>query len=199
MNKIANKTILLSVLEFLYQNSSKDKTFCNMELAEELNKKNILCDRKTVSRNLALLKQFGFPIISKGRNHYFDRKKDTFFVENPILPFRNYSEKEKEKILSCKKLYLLIHFCFVYMQSNSATKHNSLKDQISCFMKGEDYVLSERTVNRNQKYMITYGLPIDMKRKRKNSPENTLIYRHECDLHFPYHDENGKLLIPKTE
>ena len=70
---IAKKTIILYVLKMLYQGSSKDKPVTILSMTKVLNSLGVPCDRRTVSRNIDYLIEFGLPIVKiKGGGCYYD-------------------------------------------------------------------------------------------------------------------------------
>ena len=76
MKKIAKKTIILYVLEMLEKGSSKEKPITMLNMAKVLNSLNIPCDRRTISRNVDYLIEYGKPIVKiKGVGVYFDHEK----------------------------------------------------------------------------------------------------------------------------
>ena len=56
---IAKKTIILYVLEMLEKCSSKDKPITITSMTKVLNSMNIPCERRTVSRNVDYLIEYG--------------------------------------------------------------------------------------------------------------------------------------------
>lgn len=72
---IAKKTIILYVLKILQEGSSKDKPITQTSIAKVLNSIGVLCDRRTVGRNIDYLIEFGYPIKKiKGGGSYFEKK-----------------------------------------------------------------------------------------------------------------------------
>jgi len=73
---IAKKTIILYVLEMLEKGSSKEKPITMLNMAKVLNSLDIPCDRRTISRNVDYLIEYGKPIVKlKGGGVYFDHEK----------------------------------------------------------------------------------------------------------------------------
>ena len=71
--KIAKKTIILYVLNVIKVYSSKEYPISQTAICEYLNDINIMCDRKTVGRNIAYLQEFGYPIKKiNGKGYYLD-------------------------------------------------------------------------------------------------------------------------------
>lgn len=71
--KIAKKTIILYVLKMLYQGSSKDKPVTMLNMTKVLNSLGVPCDRRTVSRNVDYLIEFGLPVVKiKGGGCYYN-------------------------------------------------------------------------------------------------------------------------------
>ncbi len=80
--EIAKKTIILYILKLLYRGSSKQKPIKLTQITHVLNSIGVQCTRKTVSRNVQYLIDFGLPIYQKqGRNsgYYYAQEEDTFF------------------------------------------------------------------------------------------------------------------------
>ena len=78
MNKrIAKKTIILYVLKMLYQGSSKDKPITILNMTKVLNLIDVPCDRRTISRNVDYLMDFGLPVVKiKGGGCYYDHRAE---------------------------------------------------------------------------------------------------------------------------
>ena len=76
-NKIAKKTIILYVLKMLYQGSSKEKPITITNMTNVLHSLGVPCDRRTVSRNIDYIIEFGLPVVKiKGGGCYYDHEKD---------------------------------------------------------------------------------------------------------------------------
>ncbi|MCH5163118.1 MAG: hypothetical protein J1G38_06490 [Clostridiales bacterium] len=70
---IAKKTLILYVLKMLYKGSSKDKPITITNMTKVLNSMEIACDRRTVSRNVDYIIEFGLPVVKiKGGGCYYD-------------------------------------------------------------------------------------------------------------------------------
>ena len=77
MKKIAKKTIILYVLDMLEKGSSKEKPITMLNMAKVLNSMDIPCDRRTISRNVDYLIEYGKPIVKiKGGGVYFDHARN---------------------------------------------------------------------------------------------------------------------------
>ena len=80
--KIAKKTIILYVLKILYLGSTAEKPITILQITHVLNSMEISCDRKTISRNIDYLKEFGLPVVKcRGGGCYYDHsdpKKDLY-------------------------------------------------------------------------------------------------------------------------
>ena len=79
---IAKKTIILYVLKFLYKGSSFERPITQLQIVHVLESIGVICDRRTISRNIQYLIDFGLPIIrKKGKNggYYYLKEKDNFF------------------------------------------------------------------------------------------------------------------------
>ena len=71
---IAKKTIILYVLDMLGKGSSKEKPITITSMAKVLNSIGVPCDRRTISRNVDYLIEYGKPIVKiRGGGCYFDR------------------------------------------------------------------------------------------------------------------------------
>ena len=80
--KIAKKTIILYVLKILYKGSSPEKPITQIQIVHVFNSLGVECDRRTVSRNIQYLMDFGLPIFHKKGSrggYYYDKKLDNFF------------------------------------------------------------------------------------------------------------------------
>ena len=74
--KIAKKTIILYVLNIIKLYSSEEYPVSQTAICNYLNDINIICDRKTVGRNIAYLQEFGYPIVKvSGKGFYLDKLK----------------------------------------------------------------------------------------------------------------------------
>jgi predicted DNA-binding transcriptional regulator YafY len=75
--EIAKKTIILYVLDMLEKGSSKEKPITMLNMAKVLNSMDIPCDRRTISRNVDYLIEYGKPIVKiKGGGVYFDHTRN---------------------------------------------------------------------------------------------------------------------------
>ena len=73
VKNIAKKTIILYVLKMLYLGSSKDKPITILNMTKVLNSLDIPCDRRTISRNVDYLIEFGLPVFKiRGGGCYYD-------------------------------------------------------------------------------------------------------------------------------
>lgn len=76
--KIANKTVILYVLNVLKVYSSKEYPVSQTSICKYLNDINVTCDRKTVGRNIFYLIEFGYPIKKiDGKGYYIDQAEMT--------------------------------------------------------------------------------------------------------------------------
>ena len=67
--EIAKKTVILYVLNIIKLYSSEEYPVSQTAICNYLNDINVLCDRKTVGRNIAYLQEFGYPIVKiNGKN-----------------------------------------------------------------------------------------------------------------------------------
>ena len=81
--KIAKKTIILYVLKMLTLGASKEKPITSTNMAKVLNSMEIPCNRKTVSRNVNYLIDFGYPIVKlTGGGLYIDKETSKFSIQN---------------------------------------------------------------------------------------------------------------------
>ena len=70
---IASKTIILYVLELVKKGSGKNYPISYTSIANVLNSIGVKCERRTVSRNVQYLIDFGEPIIKvEGRGCYYN-------------------------------------------------------------------------------------------------------------------------------
>lgn len=73
---IAKKTIILYILDMLYKGSNKNHPITITMITHVLNNLNIPCERRTVSRNVDYLIEYGKPIVKiKGGGVYYDHDK----------------------------------------------------------------------------------------------------------------------------
>lgn len=85
-NKKSKKLIILYVLKMLEDYPEKNKPISYTIIAKILNDLGVSCDRKTVSRNVNYLIEFGCPIVKQkggvcylNNNNYTPLLKDTKF------------------------------------------------------------------------------------------------------------------------
>ena len=72
--KIAKKTIILYVLNVIKLYSSKEYPVSQTAICNYLNDIHIICDRKTIGRNITYLQEFGYPIRKvDGKGYYLDQ------------------------------------------------------------------------------------------------------------------------------
>lgn len=87
MERENKKLLILQILKVLKENSSDNQPITQTEIGKILEKDGISCDRKTISRNIDYLKEFGFNIvkIAGGGCYYiddtFDESELTFLVD----------------------------------------------------------------------------------------------------------------------
>ena len=73
--QIAKKTLILYVLKMLYKGSSADKPITITGMTKVINSLGVPCDRRTVSRNVDYLIEFGLPVVKvRGGGCYYDHK-----------------------------------------------------------------------------------------------------------------------------
>ena len=80
--EIAKKTIILYILKLLYKASSFDKPIKIKQITNVLNNIGVTCDRRTVSRNIQYLIDFGLPVIRKiGKygGYFYNKELDKIF------------------------------------------------------------------------------------------------------------------------
>lgn len=82
---IAKKTIILYIFKLLYNGTCRTAPVRQIEIVNVLKSIGVECDRRTVSRNIQYLIDFGLPIIlKKGKNggYFYLHEKDNFFIIN---------------------------------------------------------------------------------------------------------------------
>ena len=97
---------ILATALILQTYSDETRLFTQNMLVGWLADFGIACDRKTVGRNLSLLKRFGYPIRKAAGGYYMESKRFTTdecrFVFQAVRTAPGKSEEEKENI--CKRL-----------------------------------------------------------------------------------------------
>ena len=81
---IAKKTIILYVLKLLYKGSSWENPISLTQMTNVINSLGVACDKRTISRNIQYLIDFGLPVIrKKGKNggYFYLKERDDFFGE----------------------------------------------------------------------------------------------------------------------
>lgn len=74
--KIAKKTIILYVLKMLQEGSSKENPTTITSITKVLNSLGVPCERRTVSRNIEYIMEFGYPVVKiKGGGCYYDHER----------------------------------------------------------------------------------------------------------------------------
>lgn len=72
--KIAKKTIILYVLDMLEKGSSKERPITITNMTKVLNSMGIVCERRTIGRNVDYLIEYGKPIVKiKGGGCYWNK------------------------------------------------------------------------------------------------------------------------------
>lgn len=72
----AKKTIILYVFKMLKEGSSKERPITITSMTKVLNSMGIACERRTISRNVDYIIEFGEPIVKiKGGGCYYDHDK----------------------------------------------------------------------------------------------------------------------------
>ncbi len=74
--KIAKKAIILYVLNIIKRYSSEENPISQTAICLYLNDIGVPCDRKTVGRNVAYLREFGYPIKKiAGKGYFLDKEE----------------------------------------------------------------------------------------------------------------------------
>ena len=82
---IAKKAVILCVLNVIRRYASREAPVSQIGLTLVLNKAGIPCDRKTVGRNIAYLREFGYPIEKiHGKGYYLDEDAMAE-LDNPLV------------------------------------------------------------------------------------------------------------------
>lgn len=90
------KQNILLVLKILENNTDKSHLMTQTEIAELISCK-YPCDRKTVGRNIAFLKDVGYPIVKTSHGFYLDNKRFTVNERDIIISaIREYSAATEE-------------------------------------------------------------------------------------------------------
>lgn len=87
MKKNSKKTIIVHILQILYNYTSADYPATQTVIVDYLNDIGIECTRKTVGRNISYLIDSGVPIkrkYSKKGGYYYDFDDDFFFIRTEI-------------------------------------------------------------------------------------------------------------------
>ena len=79
MREIAKKTIILYVLKMLYLGSSIDNPITITQMTNVLHSMNIDVNKRTISRNVKYLIDFGLPIIKVPGGFAYSKENDNFF------------------------------------------------------------------------------------------------------------------------
>ena len=87
------KNTLLFTIKVLENVATKQFPLSQSRIADELDRMNHPCNRKTVGRHIAILKQMGYPIIRTTRGYYLDvrrfTKDEIKLVTNAIRDIRS--------------------------------------------------------------------------------------------------------------
>lgn len=74
--KIAKKAIILYVLNIIKRYSSEENPISQTAICLYLNDIGVPCDHKTVGRNVAYLREFGYPIKKiAGKGYFLDKEE----------------------------------------------------------------------------------------------------------------------------
>ena len=74
--KIAKKVLILYVLDAIEKATSKEHPISITSIAKVLNQIGVPCERRTISRNIDYLIEYGKPIVKiKGGGVYYDHSK----------------------------------------------------------------------------------------------------------------------------
>ena len=82
-NDNRQKVKLLQLIEIMKQETDPEHPLKTIELCAKLKELGITCDRRTLSRDISVLQEFGYPISSKMIGHekaYFSEEKRSFSV-----------------------------------------------------------------------------------------------------------------------
>lgn len=111
--KTNKKVTILYVLKILKECSSVEHPVSQLLITRTINLAGIPCDRKTISRDIECLKEFGYKIVKlSGGGCYLRDNEEKFTVQNYrlIAGCINASNLESdEKIKLCNKLKNLIN------------------------------------------------------------------------------------------
>ena len=77
INKKNKRLIILYILDLLEQGTSITKPFSVTRITTALNKLGVVCERRTVSRNVNYLIAYGKPVVKlKNGKIYYDKTKE---------------------------------------------------------------------------------------------------------------------------
>ena len=69
----SKKQIIVLVLRILETESDRSHPITQIKIADIISQK-YPCDRKTVGRNIAFLKELGYPIVKAPKGYYMDKR-----------------------------------------------------------------------------------------------------------------------------
>ena len=99
------KNLIVLILRMLETLTDSENTLTQVKIAEEISSA-YPCDRKTVGRNIKLLKKLGYPIVKTKKGYYMDKmlftRKEVQYVIDAV---RNSPVPIAEKDDLCDRLF----------------------------------------------------------------------------------------------
>ena len=99
---LKKKLIILYVLNILKSYSSGENPINQSTICNYLRDIGLICDRKTVGRNIKFLQKIGYPIIKTSKGYYMDNKifsiKEINYIINAIEKAEDSSEINKSEL-----------------------------------------------------------------------------------------------------
>lgn len=97
------KYLIILILKILETNTDREHPLTQIKIAEQVSEV-YPCDRKTVGRNIAFLREIGYPIVKTAYGFYMSGKhfsvEETQFIMRAVREATGKPEEEKEQLLS---------------------------------------------------------------------------------------------------
>lgn len=97
------KYLIILILKILETNTDREQPLTQIKIAQQVSEV-YPCDRKTVGRNIAFLREIGYPIVKTPRGFYMSGKQftveETQFIMQAVREATGKSEEEKAQLLT---------------------------------------------------------------------------------------------------
>ncbi len=100
----SKKQLIIMILNELNVNTDEKNPLTQTQIAKNLSGETVMCDRKTVCRNIKFLQGMGYPIKKAKNGYYMDNKvfsvDDMKFISSAVMAYSGRTEAEKKELVS---------------------------------------------------------------------------------------------------